>query len=147
MEIASSAIRPPQNQISARYTCAGADVPPPLSWRHVPPHTAELALYILSKGSKGTYQAAWAVTGLKPTLHGIQAGKLPHGAIVARNGFGKIGYSICPARGTKQEYGALLYALPHHVPATRGFEPTALLNKDIAAEKTVALMLFSSTRP
>jgi phosphatidylethanolamine-binding protein (PEBP) family uncharacterized protein len=110
--------------IPVRYTCDGADLSPPLSWKGVPPGTTELALFVADPeetargGGPSTF---WAVTGLRTTLHGLAAGRLPAGAIVGRNSLGQRRYSICPAKGRTHNYLIALYTLPHPIPVKPGF--------------------------
>ena len=112
--------------ISRTYTCAGGDRTPPLHWRGVPAGTKELALLVVNaKPVGGHLFFDWAVAGIAPSARGLQSGSLPAGAIVGRNGFGHLGYSICPAGGA-ESYLFLLYALPKGLGAKAGFEPEAL---------------------
>lgn len=71
----------------------------------------------------------WSVAGLQPTLGGLAAGGLPPGAVVGRNSNGQVAYSICPARGIKQSYGAILLAMPRHTSLHSGFQTQALANR------------------
>jgi len=108
--------------LPARYTCDGANVSPPITWSKVPPHTAELFLFVFNAlAVHGKNFDDWAVAGLKPTLHGLSAAKLPPGAIVGRNDFGKTGYSLCPPKGKKLSYLFILYAVPHKLGVKPGF--------------------------
>jgi phosphatidylethanolamine-binding protein (PEBP) family uncharacterized protein len=132
--------------LPARYTCDGADLSPAVNWSNVPRGTKELALFIAHSVQKGTNTTNWAVVGLKPTLTGIAAGKLPAGAIVGRNGSGKLGYSICPAKGSSTLFGVALYALPHHVAVKQGFNGVVLLNK-FENEPAMAETFLSYRRP
>jgi phosphatidylethanolamine-binding protein (PEBP) family uncharacterized protein len=69
----------------------------------------------------------WAVAGLSPSLHRLAAGKLPAGAIVGRNSFGKESYSLCPGPGAGAPLVAIgVVALPHPVSVAQGFPPGAL---------------------
>lgn len=116
-------------RITARYTCDGGEVSPPLRWSAIPPGTAELALFILNLNSRpgGKFTFYWAVAGLHPTLKGIAAGRLPAGAIVGRNSLGQSRYTICPAKSEGlQHYVVALFAAPHSIPATPGFSANAL---------------------
>jgi phosphatidylethanolamine-binding protein (PEBP) family uncharacterized protein len=114
-------------ELPATYTCDGKDTWPDLAWRGVPADTAELALFAMSlKPVEGELVFDWTVAGLDPGLTGIPAGRLPKGAIVGRNSFGKLGYTICPPEGSSETYIFALYALPKHVTVQRGFDPIAL---------------------
>jgi phosphatidylethanolamine-binding protein (PEBP) family uncharacterized protein len=116
------------NQLPKRYTCDGANVPPPLRWSKVRAGMKELDLFVVSAlPINGKFVVAWAVAGLKPSLRGLTSGKLPAGTTVGKNSFGQARYSLCPPRGKKGEYAILLYALPHKVPVKPGFDAEALI--------------------
>jgi phosphatidylethanolamine-binding protein (PEBP) family uncharacterized protein len=136
--------------ISARYTCDGADISPPVQWSAIPPGTAELVLFISSfKGSApgGGPLIYWAVAGLRPTLKGIDTGTLPAGSILGRNSLGQTRYSICPPRGSgTQHYVVSLYALPHSVAAAPGFAAGPLFTTVRATAEHDGLIGFSYKR-
>jgi phosphatidylethanolamine-binding protein (PEBP) family uncharacterized protein len=114
--------------LSARYTCDGANVPMPLSWTKVPAHMAEIDIFIagLKDTKAGKLAVVWGVTGLKPSLRKF-SGHLPAGAIVGRNSLGTNGYSICPPKGSEEEYIAFVDALKQPEPMKPGFDASALL--------------------
>jgi phosphatidylethanolamine-binding protein (PEBP) family uncharacterized protein len=110
-------------QLPAKYTCDGADTWPTLRWKGTPAGTAELALFAMNVQPVGGHLFFdWAITGIEPGLEEIEAGKLPKGAVVGRNSFGKNDYSICP-EGQGEIYIFALYAMPEKVPAGPGFDP------------------------
>jgi hypothetical protein len=88
----------------------------------------------------------WAVAGLKPNLHGLSAGRLPAGAIVGRNDFGKLGYSICPAKGAPVRYVFVLYAVPHKIAVKPGFNADDLRKKSGNAATHGAILGFTYKR-
>lgn len=137
-----------QKPVPVRYTCDGANVSPQVRWRNVPAHTAELAIFLLDnkKPTHGRHTFDWAVTGLKPHLHGVEAGALPPGAVVGRRSDGHTGYSICPAKGASQEYILVVYALTHHLKASPGFDPNVMLSRAIKALGRVTLSLTTYKR-
>jgi phosphatidylethanolamine-binding protein (PEBP) family uncharacterized protein len=114
--------------LSATYTCDGANTPLPLHWKGVPAGTAELMLDVIKvKPVDNKLFFPWAVMRIKPTSSGsIVGGKLPAGAIVGTNGEGKTSYSLCPPKGASEAYVAVLFALPHKLPAKAGFDPQTL---------------------
>jgi phosphatidylethanolamine-binding protein (PEBP) family uncharacterized protein len=120
-----------EHAIADLYTCDGSGISPPVRWSGVPAGTAELFLLVLDLrgpgGSKRFFN--WAVAGLKPTLRGIPAGRLPNGAVVARNGLGRSRYSLCPAKGRLHPYIVILYALPYRLAVRPGFDPNAVYEK------------------
>jgi len=114
-------------ELPATYTCDGKDTWPELVWRGVPAGTAELALFVMSlKPVEGRLSFNWTVAGLDPSLTGVPTGRLPKGAVVGRNSFGKPGYTICPPKGSSETYIFALYALPNRVNVSKGFDPIAL---------------------
>jgi phosphatidylethanolamine-binding protein (PEBP) family uncharacterized protein len=113
--------------LPAAYTCDGKGTWPELAWHGVPANTAELALFAMSlKPAEGKLIFDWTVAGLDPSLTGIPEGRLPKGAVVGRNSFGKLGYTICPPEGSSETYIFALYALPKRVTVQKGFDPIAL---------------------
>jgi len=117
-------VREGESYIPRRYTCDGADVSLPVRWSGIPKGTAELAVFIvnlLPVHSKLFFD--WAVTNLSPQSHGIPVGALPPGAIVGRNSFGKMSYSICPAKRKIREYFFVkVAALPRPLAVRPGFD-------------------------
>lgn len=135
------------NPISARYTCDGADTSLPISWSKVPPHTAEIEVFVFNfLPVGGKLFPDWAVAGLKPSLHGLAAGQLPAGAIVGRNGFGQTRYSICPAKGSTTRFAFLVYAVPHRIAVKPGFDANALREKALHSAEHAGLLAFSYKR-
>jgi phosphatidylethanolamine-binding protein (PEBP) family uncharacterized protein len=104
--------------LPARYTCDGSDVSPPISWGAVPPHTSQLALFLIAftpQQRKGYYRVSveWAVAGLNPALHGLSAGQLPPGAYLGvASDKKRQGYRICPRKGARVQYQFEVYAVP-----------------------------------
>jgi phosphatidylethanolamine-binding protein (PEBP) family uncharacterized protein len=138
-----------EGAIQAAYTCDGGETSPPFHWQGVPRGAAELVLFISDvEGSKpGAELISWAVAGLKPSLTGIPAGKLPAGAVVGRNSFGKVGYTLCPAKGSPtQHYIVALYALQHPSSAQPGFAANALSTTSSHSADFSGVMGFTYTR-
>jgi phosphatidylethanolamine-binding protein (PEBP) family uncharacterized protein len=98
-----------------------------LRWGGVPSGTAELVLFILHERPHDQRLAIdWAVAALSPKLSGLAAGQLPGGAVVGRNSLGQNGYSICPEKGWSQIYTVALFALPHALSVSTGFNALSL---------------------
>jgi phosphatidylethanolamine-binding protein (PEBP) family uncharacterized protein len=132
--------------LPAEYTCDGKNTSPALSWQGVPEGTAELVLFVMNTqpvGGKLFFD--WAVAGLSPDLEEIEAGKLPKGAVVGRNSFGKTGYAICP-EGSSESYVFLLFALPKKLSPSQGFEPLALRKAVSEVSSNAGLMALSYAR-
>src|SRR5690348_8530713 len=90
----------------------------------------------------GTLFFDWAVGGLSPDLEQIEAGRLPKGAVVGRNSFGKAGYEICPAGGA-ETYMFALFALPKKLSPSPGFEPLAFRKAVLDESGNAGLLALS----
>jgi phosphatidylethanolamine-binding protein (PEBP) family uncharacterized protein len=127
-------------RISGRYTCDGADRSLPVRWSHVPPGTAELALFVVNlRPVRGKLFFDWAVTDLSPASPGISADTLPRRAVVGRNSFGKVGYSICPAEGEREDFVVRVLALPHALATRLGFNAEAVYRDAERSAKSVGI--------
>ncbi len=137
LPLAHEGVMPP---LPKRNTCGGANVWLPFIWSEVPNGTAELALFIVNlKPVNEAVFVDWAVAGLSATSKGISAGTLPSGAVVGRNSVGRVGYSICPRKGTSETYIARLVALSHTLHPRPGFDAKALYLEAARAAKAVGL--------
>ncbi len=149
LEVTSPALTARQ-ALPALYTCSGRNILPPLKFGKIPASTAELALFLLDLGHTestggGALQAklkvAWAVHGLKPTLTGVAAGKLPREAIA-----GHQRYSVCPPKGSTGQYMFRLYALPRPVSIPRGLNDLEAFRKINRSSSAVGYFLSTYTR-
>jgi phosphatidylethanolamine-binding protein (PEBP) family uncharacterized protein len=132
--------------LPAEYTCDGKGTSPALRWQGVPPGTVELVLFVMNvRPVAGELFFDWAVAGLGPELEEIEAGKLPKGAVVGRNSFGKTAYEICP-EGSGETYMFTLFALPKKLSSSQGFEPLALRKAVTDASGNVGLLALSYAR-
>lgn len=132
--------------LPAEYTCDGKNTSPALSWQGVPTGTAELVLFAMNlRPVGGELFFDWAVAGLSPDLESLEAGKLPKGAVVGRNSFGKTGYGLCP-EGSGETYMFTLFALPEKLSPAPGFEPLALRKAVAEASGNVGLLALGYTR-
>jgi peptidylprolyl isomerase len=116
--------------IPARYTCAGANISPPLEWHGVPSGTAELFLLVINL-SGGSNPIQWAVAGIPPSATGMSAGSLPAGAVegASGGGSGKTGWGgICSVDSQPRQLGFLLYALRRKQGLKSGFNAMAARN-------------------
>ncbi len=126
--------------LSPAYSCDGKDSWPQFHWSGVPAGTAELALYAMNvQPVGGQLFVDWAVSGLDPSLAGIDEGKLPKGAVVGTNGFGKRGYSICP-EGRGEIYMFALYALPKRLALAPGFDAREARGQILEVSGNVGLL-------
>ena len=112
--------------IPAKYTCAGADVSPPLAWDRVPDGTRSIALVFDDPDAPAGTWTHWLVFDLPPGTRGLPQnvpaqGELQGGGRQGTNDFQRIGYGgPCPPAGTHR-YSFKLYALN----ATLGLAPGA----------------------
>jgi phosphatidylethanolamine-binding protein (PEBP) family uncharacterized protein len=138
-----------EGYIPKRYTCDGADVSLPVRWSHVPSGAAELAMFVANlQPVHGRLFFDLALAGLDPTSHGISAGTLPSGAVVGRNSFGKVGYSICPAKGTREEqFIVRVVALSRPLAVAPGLDAETLYREAERSATTVGLGGGTYTRP
>jgi phosphatidylethanolamine-binding protein (PEBP) family uncharacterized protein len=128
------------------YTCDGRDSWPPLAWRGVPAGSAELVLFAMNvQPVEGKIFFDWAVAELDPGLEGIEADRLPPGAVVGENSFGKTGYSICPENGG-ETYVLALYAIPRRLSPGKGFDPRSLREEVLQSSGDVGLFAVTYLR-
>jgi phosphatidylethanolamine-binding protein (PEBP) family uncharacterized protein len=131
--------------LTATYTCDGKGEWPALSWSGVPAGSSELILYAMNVAPvAGKLFVDWAVAGLEPGLTGIEAGKLPKGAVVGTNSFGKRGYEICPEGS--EVFIFALYALPRSLSPRPGFDARELRKEILAVSGNVGLYSAAYTR-
>ncbi len=126
--LTSSAIH--GGRLATLYTCAGRDISPPLSWSTIPSNVEEIVIFALGahdvKGHTLT-GIEWAIAGLKPSLHKLGAGELPHGAFLLAGSSRTRRYSICPGKGQTLNYEFALFALPHGTRASAALPANGLL--------------------
>jgi phosphatidylethanolamine-binding protein (PEBP) family uncharacterized protein len=138
----------PGGVLAMRYTCDGQDTPASVRWKGIPAGTAELVLFVVSfQPVQGKLFFDWAVAGLSPNLHGLAAGRLPSGAVVGRNGFGRDGYSICPPRGRRESYAVKVVALPRKIAVQPGVNALTLYQEAERSTKVVGFTGVTYTRP
>jgi phosphatidylethanolamine-binding protein (PEBP) family uncharacterized protein len=137
-EIVASAGR--LGRLDATYTCDGKDSWPELRWGGVPPGTVELALYVMNvQPVQEQLFVDWAVAGLDPGLTGVAAGALPRDAVVGANGFGKVGYSLCPS-GAGETYMFAIYALSTSLSPRQGFDAREFRGEVLDTSGNVGLL-------
>ena len=84
------------------------------------------------------------MAGLEPGLTGIEAGKLPKGAVVGTNSFGKRGYEICPEGS--EIYIFAVYALPRALSPAPGFDARELRHQVLDVSGNVGLLSLAYSR-
>jgi phosphatidylethanolamine-binding protein (PEBP) family uncharacterized protein len=133
--------------IPAEFTCAGKGSWPALRWQGVPADSKELVLFAMNaQPVQGKLFFDWALAGIDPALGGIEAGKLPKGAVVGQNSFGEAGYELCPTPGQAETYVFALYALPKALSPAKGFDPAALRQQAQAISRNAGLLAASYGR-
>ncbi len=133
--------------LPATYTCDGKDTWPAFSWSGFPEESEELILFMVNvRPVSGKIFFDWAVAGLQPGSGGMEAGKLPAGAVMGKNSFGKDGYSICPPKGKSETLMLALYAVPRTVGVKQGFDPLALREEVESLSRNSGLYAFSYKR-
>jgi phosphatidylethanolamine-binding protein (PEBP) family uncharacterized protein len=144
MTLQSPAIQPAGEglaRLPATYTCDGEDSWPALRWSGVPAGSEELILYAMGvQPVEGKLFVAWSVAGLDPGLSEIEAGKLPEGAVVGENSYGKVDYEICPPPGSGEIYMFAIYALPRALAPKRGFDARELRQRILDVSGNVGLL-------
>jgi Raf kinase inhibitor-like YbhB/YbcL family protein len=115
-ELRSSAFQ--QNlSIPTKYTCDGANVSVPLSWRDAPAETKSFALIVDDPDAPSGIWVHWVLYDLPASSHALGEAipnreTLGNGAKQGVNDFGKVGYAgPCPPRGPAHRYFFKLYAL------------------------------------
>jgi Raf kinase inhibitor-like YbhB/YbcL family protein len=116
LELTSSAFTS-EEMIPDKYTCEGADISPPLSWRHGPEGTRSLALICEDPDAPGGTFIHWVLYGIPADMGELPEDvpddpQLPWGGAQGRNDFGNVGYGgPCPPSGETHRYYFRLYAL------------------------------------
>jgi Raf kinase inhibitor-like YbhB/YbcL family protein len=113
----SSSVIVPGDPIPAEYTCAGADLSPPLSWTGAPAGTKSFALIVADPDAPSGVFFHWVAYNLPVSSTGLPAAvartaELSDGGTQGVNSFGTIGYKgPCPPRGKPHHYHFRLFAL------------------------------------
>lgn len=103
--------------IPAQYTCAGANISPPLAWSGVPAKAKSLALIVHDPDAPSGDYTHWLLYGIPPStsqLAGNVAKELEIAGVGRQgtNDFRKVGYGgPCPPPGKPHRYFFHLYAL------------------------------------
>lgn len=102
--------------IPSDYTCDGADISPPLSWRNVPAAAKSVAIIVDDPDAPSGTWVHWVVYDLRPGRDSLER-DIPKKDTIAGNGtqgtndFKRIGYNgPCPPGGTHR-YFFKVYAL------------------------------------
>ena len=109
---------PNGSEIPRKYTCAGENVSPGLSWSEVPNQARALALIAEDPDAPAGTWTHWVMWNIPAHATSLSEGvapsheSLPNGARQGKNDFGRIGYGgPCPPPGRPHRYFFRLYAL------------------------------------
>jgi hypothetical protein len=111
----------PSGLIASQFTCAGADMSPPIVWEGVPPSAKELVVVVRTL-TEGHLITNWMVGGVSPSAVGLEPGKLPRGAVVGVNSFGEDRYHLCPPKGRTALIVFGMWASPTRLSLQQGFK-------------------------
>jgi phosphatidylethanolamine-binding protein (PEBP) family uncharacterized protein len=133
--------------IPSTYTCDGKDSWPTLEWEGVPAASKELLIFAMNiQPVNGRLFFDWAAAGIDPSTQRIEAGKLPPGAVQAKNSSSKNGYEICPPSGSSETYVFTLYAIPTRLSPRQGFDPHGLREEALGASGSAGIFAASYGR-
>jgi len=98
--------------IPRRFTCDGADVSPPLSWREAPAGVVTFVLVMDDPDAPAGTWVHWVLFNVPPSETDLREGEsLARGAVQGTNSWDRRGYGgPCPPSGTHR-YFFKLYAL------------------------------------
>lgn len=112
--------------IDARFTCAGEDISPSVSWANVPEGTVEVAIVMTDSDASGFVH--WVLAGLDPALGTVAEGSFPATAIQATNSFGTVGYrGPCPPPGESHTYLVEVFAIGQQLELADGTPASDLI--------------------
>ena len=102
-----------QGLIPINYSCAGANVSPPLSWHGVAPaRTQSWAIVMRDLDVKSTPWIHWSVTGIAVDTRSVTSGQVPQGAVTNRASNGTVGFvGVCPPPGKTHRYEFTVFAM------------------------------------
>jgi len=133
--------------LPAAYTCAGANISPPLAWSKIPAAAKELFIVALDIGKSGHNKVVWAVGGISPTAAQVAAGTLPPGAVLGENQAGpsKWGGVCDKTKGERHRIAFLMYVLGRKLQLKPNFNPIAIRPQLKAATISTGLTIASYT--
>lgn len=116
MKITSTAFEEGET-IPRKYTCAGEDVSPALTWSESPKGTKSFVLICDDPDAPVGTWVHWVLYGISPNVTTLDENVPPDGEVLdgarqGRNDFGNLGYGgPCPPPGRAHRYYFKLYAL------------------------------------
>jgi Raf kinase inhibitor-like YbhB/YbcL family protein len=118
MTVSSAAFN--QDVLSARYTCHGAKLSPPVDWSGAPSATKSFALVVDDGAAPITPFVYWIVFDIGSATTDIQENQLPPGARVALNSAGQARYDPPCPDNPGHKYRFTMYALRSSVNLPKG---------------------------
>ena len=132
--------------ISAKYTCAGDSISPPMQFSGIPAGAVTLG-FVLTNQDEGN-AILWAVANIPVSATNFVEGTLPNGAIEAMTANGTIGYSApCPAAGQLNHYLMTAYAVAQQLELQGGVDADVMRASLDASALAVAESAFTAETP
>ena len=131
-----------QGLIPINYSCAGANLSPPLSWHGVAPvGTHSWAIVMQDLDVKSATWLQWSVTGIAAGTRSVGMGQLPVGAVSNRASNGAAGFvGACPPQGRVHHYQFTVFAMNKQVNLSPSIKaPDALQTIKDASVASVSL--------
>lgn len=116
------------------FGCTGKNLAPILNWDHAPSETKYFALTVYDPDAPtGSGWWHWLVVNIPKEATGLDAAKLPEGAVTTQNDYGATSYGgPCPPVGDKSHrYIFTLYALKDKVAVNDVHVPAAQIGYQI----------------
>lgn len=125
MQITSSAFKN-NEKISAKYTCDGENINPPLTFNEIPKTAQSLILISDDPDAPVGLWIHWLVWNIDPKTTEVAENSVPSGAIQGTTSFGDAKYGgPCPPSGTHR-YFFKLYALDTRLDLPKSTDKKAL---------------------
>lgn len=129
--------------ISAKYTCAGESISPPLLFSGIPTGTVTLGLVLTNQDGNGNI--LWAVANIPVSATNFDEGTLPNGAVEATSSDGTVGYSApCPPTGQTNSYLMTAYAVAQQLELAGGVDAVTMQAALDAGALAVAESAFTA---
>lgn len=99
--------------IPINYSCAGANISPPLTWHGVAPAgTQGWAIVMRDLDVKPTPWVHWSVTGIALGTRSTTSGRAPQGSVTNQASNGAAGFvGACPPTGKTHHYEFTVFAM------------------------------------
>ena len=107
----------PQGLIPINYSCAGANISPPLSWHGTAPSgTQGWAIVMQDLDVTPAPWVQWSLTGIAEQTRTVGAGQVPQDSVTNRASNGSIGFvGMCPPQGKAHNYQFTVFAMGRQV--------------------------------